>query len=114
MARFNPGLELRLDDRGPCNAANADTACIDSRKACRKRGVSLWACRGFVSKVEAFVRGRGALEPSLTLTASQTGSSGIISRENDERRLRYTSPLIPRAENRTDRLLIFPLSKRIR
>lgn len=22
MARFNPGLELRLDDRGPCNAAN--------------------------------------------------------------------------------------------
>lgn len=78
-----------------------DTPSIDSRKACRKRGVSWWACRGFVSKVEAFVRGRGAprtiVDPDRQARLGQVRSfpAKMMKVNDDSSRLIIdTSPLI--------------------
>lgn len=103
-----------------------DTPSIDSRKACRKRGVSWWACRGFVSKVEAFVRGRGAprtiVDPDRQARLGQVRSfpAKMMKANDDSSRLIIDTSLylIPRVKfsllNPTTSLLFFSLSKRIR
>lgn len=84
-----------------------DTPSIDSRKACRKRDVSWWACRGFVSKVEAFVRGRGAprtiVDPDRQARLGQVRSfpAKMMKVNDDSSRLIIdTWLLIPRVKSR--------------
>lgn len=84
MARFNPGLELRLDDRGPCNAANgyAEYRFSESLSKTRRLVVGVPWLR--LEGRSLCTWKRSPSNHRWPWPPGQTGSSEIISRENDE------------------------------